>query len=70
MNLVEEMIFNRVTVLLDEVQSIAESLIDEGEDKKRSTKVADLTTVGQIPPVTLRRLGVVQLQISLLKGML
>ena len=69
MNLVEQMVSDRVTQLLAEVEVIAEEMVVELDDKRKSTKVSDFTTVGEIPTATLRRLGVVQLQITLLKGM-
>ena len=69
MNLVEQMVYDRVLTLLAEVEAIATDMVNEGDDKRKSTKVSDFTTVGEIPQATLRRLGAVQLQITLLKGM-
>ena len=69
MNLVEQMVYDRVTELLAEVETIAKDMVGDIDMKRKSTKVSDFTTAGDIPPSLLRRLGVVQLQITLLKGM-
>ena len=67
--MVEQMVYDKVTQLLAEVEVIAEEIVGEVDTKRKSTKVSDFTTAGKIPPSTLRKLGIVQLQITLLKGM-
>ena len=70
MNLVEQMIHDRVATLLTEVEVIATEMVQNADTKRKSTKVSDFTTVGDVPPTVLRKLGAVQLQITLLKGMI
>ena len=70
MNLVEQMVSDRVTELLADIEVIAEEMVGEIDTKRKSTKVSDFTTAGDIPPHLLRRMGIVQLQITLLKGLL
>jgi len=70
MNLVEQKVSDRITELLDRVAEISVTLINKSEDKKASTKVADFTTVGEMPPEALRELASIQFQLVLLKGIL
>ena len=69
MNLVEEMVHDRVVFLLKEVERLAGQIVGEVDAKRKSTKVSDFTTAGDMPPEMLRELGIIQLQITLLKGM-
>lgn len=70
MNLVEQMVHNRITFLLSEIERLAGQMVGDINDKRNSTKVADFTTAGEIPPKMLREVAIIQLQIRLLKGML
>ena len=69
MNLVEQMVYDRVVFLLSEVERLAGQMVGEINDKRKSTKVSDFTTAGDISPEMLREVGIIQLQITLLKGM-
>lgn len=67
MNLVEALIGQRIEVLLKELESISEDVISEGQVKAKSTTIADMTTQGELSPNIVRRLGVVHVQLNMLK---
>ena len=69
MNLVQAMILKRVEVLLEELALIGEEIVVEGQRKSKSISVADFTTAGELSPELLKRMGVVNIQLTLLQGM-
>ena len=69
MNLVQAMILKRVEVLLEELSAIGEEIIDEGQRKSKSTAVVDLMSQRELSPELLKRMGVVNIQLTLLQGM-
>ena len=69
MNLVQAMILKRVEVLLEELASIGEEIIVEGQRKSKSTAMVDLMTAGELSPELLKRMGVVNIQLTLLQSM-
>ena len=69
MNIVDTIIGERVSTLLEELDEIAVGLINQHDKKKTSTKVADFTTADDMPPETLRKLASIQMQLTLLKGL-
>ena len=69
MNLVQAMIIKRVEVLLEELALIGEEIVVEGQRKSKSISVADFTTARELSPELLKRMGVVNIQLTLLQGM-
>ena len=69
MNLVQAMIIKRVEQLLKELETIAVEIIAEGQRKSKSTVVADFTTTNDLDPELAKRMGVVNIQLTLLQSM-
>ena len=69
MNLVQAMILKRVEVLLEELAAIGAEIIDEGQRKSKSTAMTDLMTQRELSPDLLRRMGIVNIQLTLLQTM-
>ena len=70
MSLVERMVYGRVKELLNELEVISIELVTDTYKKKNSVKIADLTTMGEIPKEKLLMIGTIHLQLKLLKGMI
>lgn len=70
MNLVEQMIRDRVAALLVELAEVTKELIIQGEQKVHSTKVADFTTAHEAPKEILIKLGTIKIQLTLLQGII
>ena len=70
MNLVEQMVHDRVRELLKELEIISMELVKDTHKKKNSLKVTDFTTFGEIPKEKLLMIGAIHLQIKLLQGMI
>ncbi len=69
MNIVEAMVVNRVEKLLKDLEVLAEDMTNTVNEKSSSQKVSDFTTAGEISPENLKRLGRIQLEVTLLKGL-
>ena len=67
MNIVESMIELRVDALLKELEIIAEEIIATGQAKSKSLAIADITTQDELDPKLAERLGIVHIQLGLLK---
>ena len=67
MNIVESMIELRVDALLKELEIIAEEIITTGQVKSKSLAIADITTQDELDPELAKRLGIVHIQLGLLK---
>lgn len=70
MKLIDQMITDRVTFLLSEVERISKEIVDNSDVKRSSTKVAEFTQADKIPPDMLHKITVIHLQIIFLKGMI
>jgi hypothetical protein len=69
MNIINDVIISRVTELLDEIEVIGETIVNENEDRKSSTSVSEFTKVNEISSEYLKRLVIINMQIVLLKGL-
>ena len=69
MNIVQGMVISRVKILMTELEQLAIEVVDETNRRKASTAVQDFTNTDELKPEHLTRIGVIQLQIMLLKGM-
>jgi hypothetical protein len=69
MNIIENMIVSRVNTLLGKLEVLSGDIIDEVNLKNSSQKVSEFTTAGEISPKDLTRLGRIQMEITLLKGL-
>jgi len=70
MNIIDKVITDRINALLVELEDIATEIANEINDKTNSQTVKDFTTASEIDNKYLRKIGVIQLKIHLLQGLL
>ena len=70
MNIVHGVIAKRVADLLVALEGVANEIIDEEQRKSDSTTVADLLTQREVSPKLEKKMGVIHIQLGLLKTIL
>ena len=69
MNLIDTMIVKKMEELFQELEGVAEEIISAGQKKAKSTAIADLTTQKEMSPELSMRMGVIHIQMGLLRTM-
>ena len=70
MNIIDKIILGRISSLLNDLSLVSVDAITELDRKQKSNVVSDFTTSDELSSDILKRIANIQMEITLLKGLL